>query len=181
MQLAIAHEFAGEEEQAKKWYADIRSGFSGTTLADKAAGAIRRLEAVGQPFSIQGIAIDGKKLDSAAYRGKVVLVHYWATWCEPCKEDLAVMRQLQAKYGSRGFQLVGVSLDSSKEALTKYLTASRLPWPQLYEDGGLDSRYAVEMGVLTLPTMVLVGQDGKVVSRSLHISQLDSELGKLLK
>lgn len=181
MQLAIAHEFAGEEEEAKKWYAEIRSGFSGTTLADKATGAIRRLEAVGQPFAIQGTTIDGKKLDSAAYRGKVVLVHYWATWCEPCKEDLAVMRQMQAKYGSRGFQLVGVSLDSSKEALTKYLTASRLSWPQLYEDGGLDSRYAVEMGVLTLPTMVLVGQDGKVVSRSLHISQLDSELGKLLK
>ena len=94
---------------------------------------------------------------------------------------MAVIRQMQAKYGARGFQVVGVSLDSSEEDLKQFLGANRLAWPQLYEEGGLDSRYALEMGVLTLPTMILVGPDGKVISRSLHISQLDTELGKLIK
>ena len=181
MQLAIAHEFAGEEEDAKKWYARIRTNFSGTVLGDKASGAIRRLDAVGHPFVIRGTTVDGKKLDSSGAKGSALLVHYWATWCEPCKEDMAVIRQMQAKYGARGFQVVGVSLDSSADELNQYLTANRLAWPQLYEEGGLDSRYAIEMGVLTLPTMILVGPDGKVVSRSLHISQLDTELGKLIK
>ncbi len=181
MQLAIAHEFAGEEEDAKKWYTRIRADFSGSVLGDKANGAIRRLDAVGQPFVIRGTTVDGKKLDSTAFKGKALLVHYWATWCEPCKDDMAVMRQMQAKYGARGFQLVGVSLDSSEDELKQFLGANRLSWPQLYEDGGLDSRYALEMGVLTLPTMILVGPDGKVISRSLHISQLDTELGKLIK
>lgn len=181
MQLAIAHEFAGEDDDAKKWYNQIRNNFSETSLADKATGAIRRISAVGQPMRLAGTSTDGKKVDLASYKGKVVLVHYWATWCEPCKEDMAVMRQMQAKYGARGFQLIGVSLDSQRAALTQFLGQSRLAWPQLYEEGGLDSRYALEMGVLTLPTMILVGADGKVISRSLHISQLDSELSKLLK
>ncbi len=181
MQLAIAHEFAGEEDDAKKWYNRIRTDFSGTVLGDKANGAIRRLDAVGQPFVIRGTTVDGKKLDSSGAKGSALLVHYWATWCEPCKEDMAVIRQMQAKYGARGFQVVGVSLDSSEEDLKQFLGANRLAWPQLYEEGGLDSRYALEMGVLTLPTMILVGPDGKVISRSLHISQLDTELGKLIK
>ncbi|QDU75234.1 Thiol-disulfide oxidoreductase ResA [Bremerella volcania] len=181
MQLAIAHEFAGEEENAKKWYARIRTDFSGTVLGDKANGAIRRLDAVGKPFVIRGTTVDGKKLDSSGAKGSALLVHYWATWCEPCKEDMDVIRQMQAKYGARGFQVVGVSLDSSQADLKQFLTANRLAWPQLYEEGGLDSRYALEMGVLTLPTMILVGPDGKVISRSLHISQLDTELGKLIK
>lgn len=181
MQLAIAHEFAGEEDDAKKWYTRIRTDFSGTVLGDKANGAIRRLDAVGQPFVIRGTTVDGKKLDSTGAKGSALLVHYWATWCEPCKEDMAVIRQMQAKYGARGFQVVGVSLDSSEEDVKQFLAANRLAWPQLYEDGGLDSRYAIEMGVLTLPTMILVGPDGKVISRSLHISQLDTELGKLIK
>jgi len=181
MQLAIAHEFAGEEKEAIGWYAKIRAGYSGTTLAEKATGAIRRLEAIDKPFSIKGNTVGGKQLDSAAFRGKVVLVHYWATWCEPCKDDMAVIRQMQAKYGSSGFQPIGVSLDASRDQLNQFLNSTRLSWPQLYEDGGLDSRYALEMGVLTLPTMVLVSPEGKVVSRSLHITQLDSELAKLLK
>lgn len=181
MQLAIAHEFAGEDDDAKKWYDQIRNSFSETSLADKATGAIRRISAVGQPMRLAGTSTDGKKVDLASYKGKVVLVHYWATWCEPCKEDMAVMRQMQAKYGARGFQLIGVSLDSQRDALTQFLGQNRLAWPQLFEEGGLDSRYALEMGVLTLPTMILVGPDGKVISRSLHISQLDTELSKLIK
>lgn len=181
MQLAIDHEFSGEEEDAKKWYTRIRTDFSGSALADKAGGAIRRLDSIGQPFAIRGTTVDGKRLDSTMFKGRPVLVHYWATWCEPCKADMDVLRQMQAKYGARGFQLIGVSLDSSTDDLRQFLTAKRLPWPQLYEEGGLDSRYALEMGVVTLPTMILVGPDGKVVSRNLHISQLDTELSKLIK
>ncbi len=181
MQLAIAHEFAGEEDDAKKWYARIRSDFSGSTLGEKANGAIRRLDAVGKPYVIRGTTVDGKKLDSSAFKGKVVLIQYWATWCEPCIEDMKTVRELQAKYGARGFQPIGVSLDSSEAEVRQFLTANRLAWPQLYQEGGLDSPYALEMGVVTLPTMILIGPDGTVISRGLHISQLDDELGKLIK
>ncbi|PHS16008.1 MAG: thioredoxin [Blastopirellula sp.] len=181
LQLAIAHEFAGEETEAKKWYTKIQDNFSQTPLAIKAEGAIRRLGSVGKAISIKGETTNGKQFDLAAYKGRVVFIHYWATWCEPCKQDMLVIRQLQAKYGARGFHPIGISLDSSRQELDAFLSTSRLSWPQLYEEGGLDSRLASEQGVLTLPTVYLIGKDGKVISRSIHVSQLDAELSKLLK
>ncbi|MGY8771626.1 MAG: redoxin domain-containing protein, partial [Pirellulales bacterium] len=181
LQLAIAHEFAGEETEARKWYTKIQDNFSQTPLANKAEGAIRRLGSIGKTISIRGKTTEGKTFDLAAYKGRVVFIHYWATWCDPCKQDMQVIRQLQAKYGARGFHPIGISLDSSRQELDTFLTANRLAWPQLYEEGGLDSRLASEQGVLTLPTVYLIGKDGKVISRNIHVSQLDNELSKLLK
>lgn len=181
MQLALMHEFAGEEEDAKKWYTRIQSDFSGSAVGDKASGAIRRLDAVGKPYAIRGTTVDGKKLDSSALKGKVVLIQYWATWSDQTIEDMKVIRELQAKYGARGFQPIGVSLDDEEADVRQFLTGNRLPWPQLHQGGILNSPYALEMGVVTLPTMILIGQDGTVISRGLHISQLDEELGKLIK
>ncbi|TWT34101.1 redoxin family protein [Blastopirellula retiformator] len=181
LQLAIANEFAGEEDKAKAWYAQIHDDFPGTPIARKADGSLRRLNSVGKTIQVAGKTLGGKQVNLAALKGRVVLVHFWATWCEPCKQDQLVLRQLQAKYGRKGFELIGVSLDSDKSELTKYMAQARLTWPQIYEDGGLDSPLATDLGVLTLPTMFLVGADGKVISRNIHVSQLDSELGKLLK
>jgi hypothetical protein len=90
--------------------------------------------------------------------------------------DLAELKELQAKYAASGFALIGVSLDGNKESLDDYLSKNRLSWPQLFEPGGLESRYANELGILTLPTMILIDDSGKVVNRSIHISELDSEL-----
>jgi thiol-disulfide isomerase/thioredoxin len=110
----------------------------------------------------------------------VVLVHYWATTSEPCKVELAQLKELQAKYGKDGFALVGVSLDSDGQDLVDYLKRNRLPWPQLFEPGGLDSRYASELGIILLPTMILIDDKGKVVNRGIHITEVDNELRKLL-
>ena len=118
---------------------------------------------------------------SCQLKGKFVLIHYWATWCEPCKVDLASLKELQAKYSANGLAIIGVSLDANRQALDDYLSKNHLPWPQLYEPGGLDSRYANEMGILTLPTMILIDADGHVANRGIHISELDSELRTRLK
>ena len=88
---------------------------------------------------------------------------------------------MQAKYGAKGFALIGVNLDSERTTATGYLDKNPIPWSQLYEEGGLDSRFARELGILTLPTMILVDKRGKVVSRSIHAAELDNELGKLLR
>ena len=176
LQLAMAKEFAGQDEAAKKWYGQIARRFTGSSSATKATGAARRLDSVGKSITLKGTAVDGKPVDLARHRGKVVLVHYWATWCEPCKVDLAQLKELQARYGKSGFTLIGVSLDSDKSALASYLKTNRLPWPQLCEPGGLDSRLANEMGILNLPTMILIDKKGKVANRNIHVTQLESEL-----
>jgi len=181
LQLGIAEEFAGQDAPAKKWYAEIVKNFPNSQAAKKAAGAARRLDSVGQAIPLRGTTLDGKSFDLASLKGRVVLVHYWATWCEPCKADLATIKELIAKYGRSGFLAVGINLDNDRQTALAFLKQNRLPWPQLHEDGGLDSRLANEMGILTLPTMILLDKDGKVANRSVHVSQLETELKALLR
>ncbi|HUG68391.1 MAG TPA: redoxin family protein [Pirellulaceae bacterium] len=181
LQLAIAHEFAGQETDAAKWYSQVVRDFSTSPMATKAAGAKRRLECVGRSIQLQGKTHDGRALDLSSYRGKVVLIHYWATWCEPCKEDMKEIKALQARYAAKGFAAIGINLDSDAKSLADYLRQTSLSWPQLYESGGLDSRLANELGIMTVPTMLLIDKSGQVVRRNVHSAELDAELQRLLK
>jgi len=181
LQLALAQEFAGQEDEAKKWYGQIVSDFPQSPVAKKAAGARHRLESVGKTIDVQGKGPDGELVELAKFRGKTVVIQYWATWCEPCKADMAVLKDLVEKYGNSGFAVLGVNLDNDAQAMAAFLTENKLPWTHLREEGGLDSRPAVELGILTLPTMILVDSEGKVVHRNIGTSELVGELKKLIR
>ncbi len=181
LQLAIAQEFAGKEDEATLWYGRIAKDFPDLPLSKKAAGARRRLSSVGQAITLQGTSSTGQSVDLASYRGKVVLVHYWATWCEPCKADIEVIKKIQDRLGSRGFTAIGVNLDHTKAAMTEYQRSHGLTWPQLYEAGGLESRLANELGVVTLPTMLLIDKTGRVARRNIHSGELEAEVSRLQK
>lgn len=181
LQLAIAQEFAGQEEEAKKWYGNIVRQFPGTTVAKKATGAKNRLDSVGKVVDLQGKSLAGELVELAKYRGKAVLIQYWATWCEPCKADMVVLKDLFEKHGPDSFAVIGVNLDNDSRAVASFLSENRLPWPQIHEEGGLDSRPALEQGILTLPTMILVDAEGKVVNRNVNASELAAELKKIIR
>jgi hypothetical protein len=91
------------------------------------------------------------------------------------------LKALHTKFGPKGFAVVGVNLDNDLRTVTQYLSSTRYPWPQLFEPGGMDSRLANEMGIQTLPTMLLIDKTGKVIRRNVHASELEGELEKLLK
>ena len=181
LQMGIADEFSGNEREALERYAAIVKNFPESVPARKARGAARRLESVGKPLSLSGTALDGKSVSLESLRGTPVLVHYWATWCEPCKVDIAQIRELVAKYGPKKFAVVGIALDSDKSQLEKFLRSKPIAWPQLHESGGLDGRLAEEMGVLTLPTMILLDADGKVVDRNVVITDLEKKVDAMLE
>ena len=90
------------------------------------------------------------------------------------------MKELYAKYGARGLEIVGVNLDYTRNELLIYLKSNKLPWKQLYEKGGFDSRLATEMGIVTVPLLVLIDQEGKVASSNIQAAEIDTELKKLL-
>jgi thiol-disulfide isomerase/thioredoxin len=180
LQMGIADEFSGREEKALERYEAIVAGFPDSASARKARGAARRLQLEGKPLALSGTAVDGKTVAVEGLKGAPVLVHYWATWCEPCKVDIAKIRELYSKYGPQKFRVVGISLDSDQQQLSAYLATKPMPWPQLHESGGLDGRLAEELGVLTLPTMLLVDADGKVVDRNLVITDLERKLESLV-
>ena len=182
LQLAMAFEFNEKPKDALTWYSRLTREMSSTDQAKKAVGAKTRLESKGQRIVLKGKSIDGRGMVNLAdYSGKVVLIHYWATWAGPSKEDMDVIKQMQAKYGKSGFQPIGVNLDSTATEAAKYLNANRFSWPHAFEEGGIEeSRLASEMGILTLPMMLLVDKQGRVVNNNVHAGDLDGELKKAL-
>jgi thiol-disulfide isomerase/thioredoxin len=179
LQLAFRDEFEGRDAEAIARYGEIAGGFPDTPQARKAAGAARRLDSVGKPLGLAGKSLDGKQVSIEAFKGRPVLVHFWSTDCEPCKVDLAQIRELNAKYGQR-IGCIGVAVDGDRAKLAAFLKEKPLPWPQLHEEGGLDSRLAEEFGILALPTMMLVAADGTVADRNVSITELEKKLAALL-
>ena len=180
LQLAMASEFSGNEEDAQKWYGKIVQQFPKSPSAAKAKGAAFRLTCVGKKLPLAGDSVRGGKIDLQQFRGKPAVVQYWISSYSACKTEHSVLKELQADLGSNKFGILGVNLDYTRDELTSYLKENPLPWRQIHEPGGFDSRPANEMGVIILPLMVLVDGDGKVVSRDVTAETLEDELKKLL-
>ncbi len=182
LQLALSKEFEDKESEALGYYKKAAEAFPGSDTSEKAEGAVRRLESVGQVIDLQGLSIDGKPFKLSQLRGRPVVLHYWATWCEPCKQDMKLLRGLQARYQKAGLQLVGVNVDATREMAKGFLKETPLPWIQLFDDGGLESSdLAKAFGVQTLPTMMLIDERGRVVRHNVRAAELESELEKMTK
>ncbi len=98
LQLASANEFNAEEEEARDQYAKVVESYPGTNAAKKAAGSLRRLDLVGKSFAIKGTGLQGDSIDSTQYRGKTLLVVFWASWATPVKADLPGLIKAFEKY-----------------------------------------------------------------------------------
>ncbi len=181
MQLGIGQEFQGKIGDARKWYSQLAARHSKSTAGMRATGALRRLALNGQPIQLNGPSLTGGTINVGRYRGRVVLVYFWATWCKPCTEDLPQIRALYEQYHNQGFEVVGVNVDSTVEPIRPFLAQYRIGWPQIYQPGGLTSPLAHQFGIISLPTMFLVGQDGKVLNRSVSVADLKKQIPDLLK
>ncbi|MCC9643942.1 TlpA family protein disulfide reductase [Rhodopirellula sp. JC740] len=182
LQLALSKEFEDKETEALKFYREVATDFRGTEAAERAAGAVRRLESEGKEVDLEGRTVQGKAFRLSALRGRPVVLHYWATWCEPCKNDMKLLRGLQARYQRAGLQIVGVNIDNQRNEAEGFLKTNALPWIHLYEDGGLEgSPLAKQFGVQTLPTTMLIDSKGRLVDHNIGAAELDDAIEKLLK
>ncbi|MGD0654844.1 MAG: thioredoxin-like domain-containing protein [Thermoguttaceae bacterium] len=180
LQLAIAQEFAGQDDEAKRWYARAAKEFPDSPAGKKALGAQSRLDCEGKTLSFTASGLSGKAVNLANFRGKIVLIQFWTTHSDQAKSDMAMLKDLIAKYG-RSLTVIGVSVDNSRKELDAYLSSAKLTWTQVFEEGGLDSPPANQLGILTVPTMILVDQQGKVVNRNIQTAEIEAEVKKLLK
>ena len=114
-----------------------------------------------RPPALTEKTLDGKKLSLDSYKGKVVLLDFWATWCPPCRAAIPNVKAQYQKYHAKGFEVVGISLDSGEPELRKYIKDNAMPWPQLFDAKHPDSK---TYGVRGIPFTLLIGKDGKIAA-----------------
>jgi thiol-disulfide isomerase/thioredoxin len=146
-----------------------------------ALGKIRNALAEGSAFpDFDEKDIAGKPLSVANYKGKVVLIDFWATWCPPCRMELPNILAAYKKYHDAGFEVIGINLDQDRQQLDEFLKAQNLPWPQ-YNDGKFwDTKLVVKYGVSQLPTTWLLDRRGIIIDRDLRGEDLTAAVAKAL-
>jgi thiol-disulfide isomerase/thioredoxin len=103
--------------------------------------------------------LSGTSLDLRSFRGKVVLLNFWATWCAPCKLEMPVFTAWQRHYGPQGLQIIGISMDDGPEGVRSLVAKLKLNYPVVMGDARLGERYG---GVLGLPMTYLIDRNGVV-------------------
>ena len=111
--------------------------------------------------------IHGHPFDLADYRGRVVLLDFWATWCGPCLRELPRIRELASRYPSDRFAVVGISLDEDIDELKQFVEAENIPWPQLCDGKRGEGSLAKLFNVRFLPYEYVLGADGKILGKSI--------------
>ncbi|MFQ5732037.1 MAG: redoxin domain-containing protein [Planctomycetaceae bacterium] len=181
LQLGITLEFGNKVKDARGWYSKAVAADGKSSAGRRAAGALKRLNLVGKVLELSGPSLSGGVIDVTRYRGKVLLVIFWSTWCKPCTEDLPQLKSLYAKYRASGFEIVGVNLDVDAGPAKPYIARHGVSWPHIHQAGGLDSPPARQYGIISLPTMFLTDRKGKVISRATSVDDLKKTLPTLLK
>jgi len=122
----------------------------------------------------------GKPLSLASYKGKVVLIDFWATWCMPCRMELPNVLAAYEKYHAQGFEVIGISLDESRPMLDRFIQENKLAWPQFNDGKRWENKLAGKYGVQSVPTTYLLDGEGKIIGVNLRGDELDAAVAKAL-
>jgi peroxiredoxin len=146
------------------------------------ARLIIRSSSVGSPapdFALQDL--NGQPLNLASYRGKVLLLDFWATWCGPCRDETPHFVQLQDKYRQQGLQVVGISMDDGPKPVREFYQQFKMNYPVAMGNERVAEAYG---GVLGLPIAFLIGRDGRIHTKyigEVNMSVLEQEVKTLLQ
>lgn len=120
---------------------------------------------VGKTFMAELETIDGKKFSMPKdTKGKIVVVDFWASWCPPCRRSIPHLKKFHAKYSKQGVVVIGISLDKNKAAAKQYIKSAGIPWVIAYSGKGWGDPTAKKYGIRGIPSVWVIGKDGKIVS-----------------
>lgn len=121
-----------------------------------------------------------KKIGPENYKGKLLLIDFWASWCGPCKKAIPHLKELYQKYKSQGFDILSVSIDKNHDAWRKSLHEENMPWEQVVSsNGGADVMSLYKFAII--PTLVLIDRDGNIVKNAISVSELEEYIKSNLK
>jgi thiol-disulfide isomerase/thioredoxin len=181
--MSLAQALESNKELAAKAYIDLGKALTESSNAQFARagkmleGSARRINLPGKVMNLTGKTMEGKEVSLKDYRGKVVLVDFWATWCGPCIAELPNVKKLYKQYHDKGFEVVAISVDANKDALVKFLEKEKLPWVCIHDVPG-DESLSNHFGVMFIPLPILVDREGRVVSMNARGPELERLLDK---
>src|SRR5437588_1360342 len=131
------------------------------------AKKIQRLLVEGSKFpDFNEKDVAGKPLSIANYKGKVVLIDFWATWCGPCVKELPNVLSTYEKHHAQGFEIIGISLDQDELKLTGFTKQKNMPWQQFFDGKGWSNKLAAKYGVNSIPATYLLDGEGKILGKN---------------
>ncbi len=151
-----------DPKEAKRLMDEIASSSAPEEIKAGAKGLTRKMEAMGKPITIKFTATDDREVDFAKLKGKVVLLDFWATWCGPCVAEIPEVKETYKKLHPKGFEIVGISLDSDKSKLEQFVAKGEMPWAQYFDGKGWQNKLAQEYGINSIPAMWLVDKKGNL-------------------
>jgi peroxiredoxin len=122
----------------------------------------------------------GNPLSVANYKGKVLLLDFWATWCPPCRAELPNVLKTYEAYHKQGFEIIGISLDKDKEKLTSFIKEKNMTWPQYFDGLMWQNKLAAKYGVESIPATYLLDGQGTIIGKDLRGEDLDHAVAKAL-
>ncbi|HEY6502524.1 MAG TPA: TlpA disulfide reductase family protein [Chitinophagaceae bacterium] len=126
-------------------------------------------------------AVNGDSLTLESFKGKVILLDFWASWCGPCRSANRQLVKLYSKYKEQGFEIFSVSLDEDKKDWEKAITKDKITWVQVIDPRGWNAVTAAKWNIFQLPTSYLINKKGDVVSIDPEGKELEESVKKLLK
>jgi len=197
--LLDAHIYADgfkDTARARAIWNQIVRDFPGTLAAQGAAISVARLDAalaaepdanvpegleVGQKFpGFNATALDGNPLSVAAYKGRVTMIDFWATWCPPCRAEMPNVMAIYNRHHTQGFDIIGVSLDQDRDAVVNFTQAQGMAWSQYFDGQGWDNKLAKKYGVNSIPMTYLLDGHGVIIGKELRGEDLSDAVIKAL-
>ncbi len=166
-------------EQSRRELVKLQAEFPGHQATLRAQGELNRLVAVGRPFAFTHTMSDGRTIRTTDYLGKVLVVHFWATWSPASLEQLPILAELHRRFQDRGLQLIGINVDRDRSTMVKALDTNGMPWPQYFGEKGFENDVLISTGVINVPTCFVVDRRGILqdINRGGNLREL---IGKML-
>jgi thiol-disulfide isomerase/thioredoxin len=152
----------------------------------EAAGVVANVDPLlalmGKPIELQGYTVDGTQTELSQYKGKIVLVDFWATWCGPCRAEIPNILKNWEKYHSDGFEVIAVSVDEDLNALKTFVGEEKPPWTVVADNHPKNGKsMAAKFGIRGIPAFILVGKNGKVAAVHCRGERLGKQLAQLIR